>query len=93
MEKGLGVFKIFAKFTGKHLRQSLFFSKVAGLRPATLLRRDPSIGVFLSILCNFKNTFFTQHLRKTASIYLQRHSQEPRKHLRLRAFTTLTNDF
>ena len=27
-----GVLKNFAKFTGKHLRQSLFFNKVAGLR-------------------------------------------------------------
>ena len=30
-----GVLRNFAKFTGKHLRQSLFFNKVAGLRPAT----------------------------------------------------------
>ena len=30
------VFKNFAKFTGKHLCQSLFFNKVAGLRLATL---------------------------------------------------------
>ena len=29
----------FAKFTGKHLCQSLFFHKVAGLRPATLLKK------------------------------------------------------
>ena len=28
-----GVFKNSAKFTGKRLRQSLFFNKVAGLRP------------------------------------------------------------
>ena len=31
--------KYFAKFTGKHLCQSLFFNKVAGLRPATLLKK------------------------------------------------------
>ena len=30
-----GVFKNFTKFKGKHLCQSLFFNKVAGLRPAT----------------------------------------------------------
>ena len=30
-----GVLKSFAKFTGKHLCQSLFFNKVAGLSPAT----------------------------------------------------------
>ena len=34
-----GVLRNFAKFTGKHLRQSLFLNKVAGLRPATLLKK------------------------------------------------------
>ena len=34
-----GVLKNFAKFTRKHLRQSLLFNKVAGLRPATLLKK------------------------------------------------------
>ena len=34
-----GALRNFAKFTGKHLRHSLFFNKVAGLRPATLLEK------------------------------------------------------
>ena len=36
-----GVLRYFAKLTGKHLYQSIFFKKVAGLRlrPATLLRK------------------------------------------------------
>ena len=34
-----GVLRNFAKFTGKHLYQSLFFNKVAGQRPATLLKK------------------------------------------------------
>ena len=34
-----GVLKNFAKFTGKPLCQSLFFDKIAGLRPATLLKK------------------------------------------------------
>ena len=34
-----GVLKNFAKFTGKHLWQSLFYNKVAGLTPATLLKK------------------------------------------------------
>ena len=34
-----GVFRNFAKFTGKHLCQSLFFNKVAGLRSANLLKQ------------------------------------------------------
>ena len=33
------VLRNFEKFTGKRLCQSLFFSKVAGLRPATLLKK------------------------------------------------------
>ena len=32
-------FRNFAKFTGKHMCKSLFFNKVAGLRPATLLKK------------------------------------------------------
>ena len=35
----IGVLRIFAKFTGKHLCQSLCFNKVAGLRPALLLKK------------------------------------------------------
>ena len=35
----VGVLKKFVKFTGKHLWKSFFFHKVAGLRPATLLKR------------------------------------------------------
>ena len=42
-----GFLRNFAKFIGKHLCQSLFFNKVADLRPATLLKKDSGIGVFL----------------------------------------------
>ena len=34
-----GVLRYFAKFTGKHLCQKLFFNKVADLKPATLLKK------------------------------------------------------
>ena len=34
-----GVLRNFAKFTEKHLYQSLFFNKVAGLRPTTLFKK------------------------------------------------------
>ena len=34
-----GVLRNFAKFTGKHLRQSLFLNKVAAMRPVTLLKK------------------------------------------------------
>ena len=33
------VLRNFAKFTGKHLCQSLFFNEVAGLRPETLSKK------------------------------------------------------
>ena len=44
-----GVLWNLAKFSGKHLCQSLFFNKVAGLRPATLQKRASSTDVFLWI--------------------------------------------
>ena len=34
-----GVLRNFSKFTGTHMCLSLFFNKVAGLRPATLLKK------------------------------------------------------
>ena len=45
----VGLLKNFAKYTGKHLCLSLFFSinKFAGSNPVTLLQRDSSAGVFL----------------------------------------------
>ena len=35
-----GVLENFTKFTVKHLYQRFFFNKVAGLRPATLLKKS-----------------------------------------------------
>ena len=53
----------FAKFTGKHLYQSLFFSKVAGLRPATLLKKRLWHRCFLVKFMKFPGTpFFIEHL-------------------------------
>ena len=47
------VLKNFAKFTGKHLRLSLFFNEVAGLRPDQ---------VFFCKFCGiFKKTLFLQN--------------------------------
>ena len=40
------VLRNFAKFTGRHLCQSLFFNKVAGLRPRTLLKKRLSHWCF-----------------------------------------------
>ena len=58
-----GVLRNFAKFTGKHLCNSLFFNKVAGLRPATLLRNRPWHKYFSVNLAKFLRTpFLTEHL-------------------------------
>ena len=63
------VFKSFAKFTGKHLCQSLFFNKVAGLTPATLLKKKTLAQVFSCEFCElFKNTFFYRTPPVTGSL-------------------------
>ena len=57
------------KFTAKHLCQSLFFNKVAGLRLATLSKKKTLAQVFSCDFCEvYKNTFFTEHLWTTASV-------------------------
>ena len=62
------VLRNFAKSTRKHLCQSVFFNKVVGLRPATLLKKETLAQAFS---CQFNKisriTFFTEHLWGTAS--------------------------
>ena len=58
-----GVPRNFVKFTGKHLCQSFFLNKVAGLRPATLLKKRFCHRCFLVNFSKFLNTpFLTEHL-------------------------------
>ena len=57
------VLKNFAKFTGKHLCQSLFFNKVAGLRPATLFKKRLWHKCFPVNFAKFHRTpFYIEHL-------------------------------
>ena len=57
------VLRNFAKSTGKHLRQSLFFNKVAGLGPVTLLKKRLEHKCFPVNFAKFLRTpFFTEHL-------------------------------
>ena len=57
------VLKTSVKFTEKHLRQSFFFNKVADFKKETLAQ------VFSCEFWEiFKNTFFTEHLRKTTPV-------------------------
>ena len=46
----LDVLKSFAKFVGKHLSWSFFWTKFQAWRPITLFKIDSSAGVFLWIL-------------------------------------------
>ena len=58
----------FTNFVGKHLCQSLFFNKIADLRPATLLKIESLAQVFSCEFCEIsENTFFTENLQTTAS--------------------------
>ena len=48
--------------------QRLFFNEVVDLRPAALLKKKDLAQVFSCEFCEiFNNTFFTEHLRVTAS--------------------------
>ena len=59
-----GVLKDFAKFTGKHLCQRLFFNKVAGLRPAILLKKKLWHRCFPVNFSKFlRSPFFIEHLQ------------------------------
>ena len=55
------VLKNFAKFIGKDLCQRLFFNKVAGLRPATLLKKSLCYRCFSVNFAKFLRTFFLQN--------------------------------
>ena len=56
-----GVLRNFAKFTGKNLCQSLFFNKVAGLWPATLLKKRLWQRCFSVNFAGFLGTPFLQN--------------------------------
>ena len=67
-----GVFKNFAKFTGKYLCQSLFVNKISGLRPATLLKKKLwHKGFPVSFMKFLRTSFFIEHLLVGAYLFLQ----------------------
>ena len=58
------VLRTFAKFTGKHRCQSLFLNKVAGLKPATLLKKRPWHRCFpVNFAKVLRTPFLIEHLR------------------------------
>ena len=56
-----GVLRNFTKFTGKHLYHSLFFNKVTGLSPTTLLKNRPWHSYFPVNFVKFLRTPFLQN--------------------------------
>ena len=53
-----GVLRNFAKLTGKHLRQSLFFNKIAGIKASNFIEKETLAQVFSCEFCEIsKNTF------------------------------------
>ena len=58
------ILRNFTKFTGKRLRQSLFFNKVAGLRPATLLKKSLWHRCFPVNFAKFLRTPFLTERRR-----------------------------
>ena len=59
-----GVFRNFAKYTGKHLCQKFFFNKVAGLT-CNVIERESLAQVLSCEFCEVsKNKFFTEQLRR-----------------------------
>ena len=59
-----GALRNFTKFKGKHLCQSIFFDKVGGLRPTTLLKKRLWYKCCPVNSVKFlRKPFFTDHLR------------------------------
>ena len=56
-----GVLRNFTKFTGKHLCQVVFFNKVAGPEPATLLKKRLWHSFFPVNFAKFLRTPFSQN--------------------------------
>ena len=71
-----GVLKNFARFTGKHLCQCLFFNKVAGLSPASLLKKETLAQVFSGQFVKFLRTPFCRTLLMAASETLAIHQKK-----------------
>ena len=58
-----------------------FFNIVAGLRPATLLKRDSNAVVFLWILRNFKNIYFEEHVQTATESFRLNSFETSKGHL------------
>ena len=75
-----GVLRNFAKFTGKHLFHSLFFNKVAGLRPPDDLLLFFWIWLFFSWAVSFHGLFWNRGWNHLKFHFLQSHYYRLSKH-------------
>ena len=67
-----GVLGNFAKFTGKHLCQGLFFDKVA-VQACNFIEKETLAQVLSCEFCEIsQNTFFTKHPWTSASVCFDR---------------------
>ena len=66
----IGVLINFAQFTGKHLRLSLFLTKVAGLSPATLLKKRLWYGCFPVNFAKFLIALFSYNTSGGCLLFL-----------------------
>ena len=76
-----GVLENFAKFTGKHLCQSLCFKKAAGLMPATLLKRDSGTEFFPVNFVKFSRTAILQNSSERLLLSMERDYSKPSQQL------------
>ena len=74
-----GVLRNFAKFTGKHLCQSTFFNKVAGLRSATLLKKILWHRCFPVNFAKFLKTPFLQNTSRRLLLSLNKNWKKQEK--------------
>ena len=61
--------KNFTKFSGKHLCWSLFFNKVSGMRPATLLKKRLQQSCFPVNFVKFLRTPFLQNTSRQLLLF------------------------
>ena len=66
-----GVPRNFAKFSGKHLCQSLFINKVVGLRSATLLKKETLAQLFSCQFCKIskEHPFYRTPLAAASDVH------------------------
>ena len=90
-----GILRNFTKFTGKHLCQSIFLNKVAGVRPATLLKKRLWHRCFPVSFAKFVRTLFLQDNSGglLPAIFYCRYEPQPLKYIRQLRQKCLMNSF